>query len=73
HRPPASGSGFHEIMPDKVCASRPLSWAIVAPAYRLGLLLRDGCRSATVEPVIVTASVSGLVYISLDRWSDAGA
>jgi len=47
---PASGSGFHVIMPAKVTAGKADTSAIVAPSHRLGLLLRDSFKTATGEP-----------------------
>lgn len=47
---PASGSGFHVIMPAKVTAGKADTSPIVAPSHRLGLLLRDSFKAATGEP-----------------------
>lgn len=47
---PASGSGFHVIMPAKVTEGKADNSAIVEPSHRLGLLLRDTFKSATGEP-----------------------
>ncbi|MEE1823023.1 N-acetylmuramoyl-L-alanine amidase [Streptomyces sp. BE20] len=64
---PASGSGFHVIMPAKVVAGRADTSAIVAPSHRLGLLLRDGFRAATGEPYADYTASQGL-----DTRSDLG-
>ncbi|MER6302797.1 N-acetylmuramoyl-L-alanine amidase [Kitasatospora sp. NPDC001539] len=47
---PASGSGFHVIMPARVVAGKADNSAIVEPSHRLGLLLRDRFHAATGEP-----------------------
>ncbi|MET9617331.1 N-acetylmuramoyl-L-alanine amidase [Kitasatospora indigofera] len=64
---PASGSGFHVIMPAKVAAGRAANAAIVAPSHRLGLLLRDGFKAATGEPFADYIASQGL-----DTRSDLG-
>ncbi|WP_051970423.1 N-acetylmuramoyl-L-alanine amidase [Kitasatospora azatica] len=47
---PASGSGFHVIMPAKVVAGKADTTAITAPSHRLGLLVRDSFHTVTGEP-----------------------
>ncbi|WP_395296388.1 N-acetylmuramoyl-L-alanine amidase [Kitasatospora hibisci] len=64
---PAGGTGFHVIMPAKVVAGKADTSAIVAPSHRLGLLLRDGFRSATGEPYADYTASQGL-----DTRSDLG-
>ena len=64
---PASGSGFHVIMPAKVVAGRADTSAIVAPSHRLGLLLREKFRAATGEPYADYIAAQGL-----DTRSDLG-
>lgn len=64
---PASGSGFHVIMPAKVTAGKADTSAIVAPSRRLGLLLRDGFKAATGEPYASYIGEQGL-----DTRSDLG-
>ncbi|MFF1872481.1 N-acetylmuramoyl-L-alanine amidase [Kitasatospora herbaricolor] len=64
---PASGSGFHVIMPAKVAAGRAANAAIVAPSHRLGLLLRDSFKAATGEPFADYIAAQGL-----DTRSDLG-
>ncbi len=64
---PASGSGFHVIMPAKVTAGKSNTSAIVEPSHRLGLLLRDGFRAATGEPYADYVASQGL-----DTRSDLG-
>ncbi|MFC5664355.1 N-acetylmuramoyl-L-alanine amidase [Kitasatospora misakiensis] len=64
---PASGSGFHVIMPAKVTAGKANTSAIVEPSHRLGLLLRDGFRAATGEPYADYVASQGL-----DTRSDLG-
>ncbi|WP_371481887.1 N-acetylmuramoyl-L-alanine amidase [Kitasatospora sp. NBC_00315] len=64
---PASGSGFHVIMPAKVVAGRANTTAIVEPSHRLGLLLRDRFRAATGEPYADYIASQGL-----DTRSDLG-
>ncbi|MCC9311057.1 N-acetylmuramoyl-L-alanine amidase [Kitasatospora sp. RB6PN24] len=46
---PASGSGFHVIMPAKVVAGQADTTAITEPSHRLGLLVRDDFQHATGE------------------------
>ncbi|MFI9275201.1 N-acetylmuramoyl-L-alanine amidase [Kitasatospora sp. NPDC052896] len=46
---PASGSGFHVILPATVVAGQADTTAIVGPSRRLGLLIRDDFKAATGE------------------------
>ncbi|MGC0311715.1 N-acetylmuramoyl-L-alanine amidase [Kitasatospora acidiphila] len=46
---PASGSGFHVIMPAKVVAGQADTTAITEPSHQLGLLVRDDFQRATGE------------------------
>ncbi|MER7582863.1 N-acetylmuramoyl-L-alanine amidase [Kitasatospora sp. NPDC097691] len=64
---PASGSGFHVIMPAKVVAGKADNSAIVEPSHRLGLLLRDHFHTATGEPYADYIANQGL-----DTRSDLG-
>ncbi|MER5350542.1 N-acetylmuramoyl-L-alanine amidase [Kitasatospora sp. NPDC002551] len=64
---PASGSGFHVIMPAKVVAGRANTSAIVDPSHRLGLLLRENFHTATGEPYADYTASQGL-----DTRSDLG-
>ncbi|MEV7599201.1 N-acetylmuramoyl-L-alanine amidase [Kitasatospora sp. NPDC089797] len=64
---PASGSGFHVIMPAKVVAGKADNSAIVGPSHRLGLLLRDRFHAATGEPYADYIADEGL-----DTRSDLG-
>ncbi|MFC8449391.1 N-acetylmuramoyl-L-alanine amidase [Kitasatospora sp. NPDC057223] len=64
---PASGSGFHVIMPAKVTAGRADTSGIVASSHRLGLLLRDSFKAATGEPYADYIASQGL-----DTRSDLG-
>ncbi|MFI9363474.1 N-acetylmuramoyl-L-alanine amidase [Kitasatospora sp. NPDC053057] len=64
---PASGSGFHVIMPAKVVAGKADNSAIVEPSHRLGLLLRDRFHAATGEPYADYIADEGL-----DTRSDLG-
>ncbi|MEU3573779.1 N-acetylmuramoyl-L-alanine amidase, partial [Kitasatospora sp. NPDC036755] len=64
---PASGSGFHVIMPARVVAGKADNAAIVAPSHRLGLLLRDRFHAATGEPYADYIAKDGL-----DTRSDLG-
>ncbi|MFI8458691.1 N-acetylmuramoyl-L-alanine amidase [Kitasatospora sp. NPDC085464] len=64
---PASGSGFHVIMPAKVVAGKADNSAIVEPSHRLGLLLRDHFHAATGEPYADYIANQGL-----DTRSDLG-
>ncbi|OKJ10265.1 N-acetylmuramoyl-L-alanine amidase [Kitasatospora sp. CB01950] len=64
---PASGSGFHVIMPAKVVSGPADTSAIVDPSHRLGVLLRDTFTSGTGEP---TSSYIG--QQGLDTRSDLG-
>ncbi|MFE6870244.1 N-acetylmuramoyl-L-alanine amidase [Kitasatospora sp. NPDC057692] len=64
---PASGSGFHVIMPAKVVAGKADTSAIVDPSRRLGLLLRENFRAATGEPYADYTASQGL-----DTRSDLG-
>ncbi|MEU4113821.1 N-acetylmuramoyl-L-alanine amidase [Kitasatospora sp. NPDC028055] len=64
---PASGSGFHVIMPAKVVAGKADNSAIVEPSHRLGLLLRDRFHAATGEPYADYIADQGL-----DTRSDLG-
>ncbi|MFF4338424.1 N-acetylmuramoyl-L-alanine amidase [Kitasatospora sp. NPDC001540] len=47
---PASGTGFHVIMPARVVAGPADTSAIVDPSHRLGVLLRDAFKAGTGEP-----------------------
>ncbi|MEU9041242.1 MULTISPECIES: N-acetylmuramoyl-L-alanine amidase [unclassified Kitasatospora] len=64
---PASGSGFHVIMPAKVVAGKADNSSIVEPSHRLGLLLRDHFHTATGEPYADYIASQGL-----DTRSDLG-
>ncbi|MET9177714.1 N-acetylmuramoyl-L-alanine amidase [Kitasatospora aureofaciens] len=64
---PASGSGFHVILPAKVVAGKADNSAIVEPSHRLGLLLRDGFHAATGEPY-----ADYIAHDGLDTRSDLG-
>ncbi|MFF7459297.1 N-acetylmuramoyl-L-alanine amidase [Kitasatospora sp. NPDC008115] len=64
---PASGSGFHVIMPAKVVAGKANTSAIVDPSHRLGLLLRENFHRATGEPYADYTASQGL-----DTRSDLG-
>ncbi|MET8546593.1 N-acetylmuramoyl-L-alanine amidase [Kitasatospora sp. NPDC004799] len=64
---PASGSGFHVIMPGRVVAGKANTSAIVEPSRRLGLLLRDRFHAATGEPYADYVAEDGL-----DTRSDLG-
>ncbi|WP_344343199.1 N-acetylmuramoyl-L-alanine amidase, partial [Kitasatospora putterlickiae] len=64
---PASGSGFHVIMPAKVVAGKANTSAIVDPSHRLGLLLRENFHAATGEPYADYTASQGL-----DTRSDLG-
>ena len=64
---PASGSGFHVIMPARVTAGRADTSGIVASSHRLGLLLRDSFKAATGEPYADYIASQGL-----DTRSDLG-
>ncbi|MEV7772412.1 N-acetylmuramoyl-L-alanine amidase [Kitasatospora sp. NPDC086791] len=64
---PASGSGFHVIMPARVVAGKADNSAIVEPSHRLGLLLRDRFHAATGEPYADYIADQGL-----DTRSDLG-
>ncbi|WBP89085.1 N-acetylmuramoyl-L-alanine amidase [Kitasatospora cathayae] len=64
---PASGSGFHVIMPARVVAGKADNSAIVEPSHRLGLLLRDRFHAATGEPYADYVADEGL-----DTRSDLG-
>ncbi|MFD8707719.1 N-acetylmuramoyl-L-alanine amidase [Kitasatospora sp. NPDC059648] len=64
---PASGSGFHVIMPAKVVAGKADNSAIVEPSHRLGLVLRDSFHAATGEPYADYIAKEGL-----DTRSDLG-
>ncbi|MGW3179723.1 N-acetylmuramoyl-L-alanine amidase [Kitasatospora sp. NPDC001119] len=64
---PASGSGFHVIMPARVVAGKADNAAIVAPSRWLGLLLRDRFHAATGEPYADYIAKDGL-----DTRSDLG-
>ncbi|MGA5816306.1 N-acetylmuramoyl-L-alanine amidase [Kitasatospora sp. NPDC094028] len=57
---PASGSGFHVILPAKVTAGKADNSAIVEPSHRLGLLLREHFRAATGEPYADYTANEGL-------------
>ncbi len=47
---PASGTGFHVIMPARVVGGAADTSAIVDPSHRLGVLLRDAFEAGTGEP-----------------------
>ncbi len=64
---PASGSGFHVIMPALVTAGQADTSSIVAPSRRLGLLLRQDFKAATGEPYADYIAEQGL-----DTRSDLG-
>ncbi|WP_441246338.1 N-acetylmuramoyl-L-alanine amidase [Kitasatospora sp. McL0602] len=64
---PASGNGFHVIMPAKVTAGKADNSAIVSPSHRLGLLLRQDFKAATGEPYANYIGEQGL-----DTRSDLG-
>ncbi|MER7704853.1 N-acetylmuramoyl-L-alanine amidase [Kitasatospora sp. NPDC097605] len=64
---PASGTGFHVIMPAKVVAGKANTSAIVDPSHRLGLLLRENFQAATGEPYADYTASQGL-----DTRSDLG-
>ncbi|KQV05696.1 MULTISPECIES: N-acetylmuramoyl-L-alanine amidase [unclassified Kitasatospora] len=64
---PATGSGFHVIMPAQVKAGKADTGAIVAPSRRLGLLLREHFKAATGEPYADYIGEQGL-----DTRSDLG-
>ncbi|MDH6574968.1 N-acetylmuramoyl-L-alanine amidase [Kitasatospora sp. MAP5-34] len=64
---PASGSGFHVIMPAQVNAGKADTSAIVAPSHRLGVLVRDQFQAATGEPYSNYLGEQGL-----DTRSDLG-
>ncbi|GAA1972587.1 hypothetical protein GCM10009738_57440 [Kitasatospora viridis] len=64
---PASGSGFHVIMPAKVVAGKADNSAIVDPSHRFGLLLRSAFHDATGEPYADYVAEQGL-----DTRSDLG-
>ncbi|WP_308129739.1 N-acetylmuramoyl-L-alanine amidase [Kitasatospora aureofaciens] len=64
---PASGSGFHVILPAKVVAGKADNSAIVEPSHRLGLLLREQFQTATGEPYADYTAGDGL-----DTRSDLG-
>ncbi|MFJ9440568.1 N-acetylmuramoyl-L-alanine amidase [Kitasatospora sp. NPDC101235] len=64
---PASGSGFHVIMPARVAAGKADNTTIVAPSHRLGLLLREQFHAATGEPYADYIAKDGL-----DTRSDLG-
>ncbi|GGQ50864.1 N-acetylmuramoyl-L-alanine amidase [Kitasatospora griseola] len=64
---PASGSGFHVIMPAKVVAGPADTSAIVDPSHRLGVLLRDTFKAQTGEPTSTYIGQQGL-----DTRSDLG-
>ncbi|MGW7583111.1 N-acetylmuramoyl-L-alanine amidase [Kitasatospora sp. NPDC054768] len=64
---PASGSGFHVIMPARVVAGKADNAAIVDPSHRLGLLLRERFHAATGEPYADYIAKDGL-----DTRSDLG-
>ncbi|MFE9427929.1 N-acetylmuramoyl-L-alanine amidase [Kitasatospora sp. NPDC006697] len=57
---PASGSGFHVIMPAKVVAGKADNSAVVAPSHTFGLLLRDAFHQATGEPFADYVADQGL-------------
>ncbi|WP_425556176.1 N-acetylmuramoyl-L-alanine amidase [Kitasatospora nipponensis] len=64
---PASGSGFHVILPAKVVAGVADNAAIVDPSRRLGLLVRQKFQAATGEPYADYIADQGL-----DTRSDLG-
>lgn len=64
---PASGSGFHVIMPAKVVAGKADNSAIVDPSHQLGLAIRDSFHAATGEPYADYIADQGL-----DTRSDLG-
>ncbi|GLW72402.1 N-acetylmuramoyl-L-alanine amidase [Kitasatospora phosalacinea] len=64
---PASGTGFHVIMPARVVAGPADTSAIVDPSHRLGVLLRDAFRAGTGEPYSSYIGQQGL-----DTRSDLG-
>ncbi|MFB7471264.1 N-acetylmuramoyl-L-alanine amidase [Kitasatospora sp. NPDC056184] len=64
---PASGSGFHVIMPAKVVSGKANTSAITDPSHRLGLLLRENFQAATGEPYADYTASQGL-----DTRSDLG-
>ncbi|MGW4381602.1 N-acetylmuramoyl-L-alanine amidase [Kitasatospora sp. NPDC004531] len=64
---PASGTGFHVIMPGRVVAGPADTAAIVDPSHRLGVLLRDAFKAGTGEP---TSSYIG--QQGLDTRTDLG-
>ncbi|MFF7631945.1 N-acetylmuramoyl-L-alanine amidase [Kitasatospora sp. NPDC008050] len=64
---PASGSGFHVIMPAKVVAGKADNSAIVDPSHQLGLAIRDSFHAATGEPYADYVADQGL-----DTRSDLG-
>ncbi|MQS12012.1 N-acetylmuramoyl-L-alanine amidase [Streptomyces kaniharaensis] len=64
---PASGSGFHVILPARVVAGKADNSAIVEPSRRLGLLLREQFHAATGEPYADYTANDGL-----DTRSDLG-
>ncbi|WP_329583937.1 N-acetylmuramoyl-L-alanine amidase [Kitasatospora sp. NBC_01250] len=64
---PASGSGFHVIMPAKVVAGKADNSAIVGPSHQLGLAIRDTFHAATGEPYADYVADQGL-----DTRSDLG-
>ncbi|RAJ42757.1 N-acetylmuramoyl-L-alanine amidase [Kitasatospora sp. SolWspMP-SS2h] len=47
---PASGTGFHVILPGRVVDGAADTSPIVGPSHRLGVLLRDAFRAGTGEP-----------------------
>ncbi|MGW6915416.1 N-acetylmuramoyl-L-alanine amidase [Kitasatospora sp. NPDC054939] len=58
---PASGSGFHVIVPGRVSVPGKVdNSAIVAPSQRLGTLLRDSFKAATNEPYASYVAKQGL-------------
>ncbi|MFD8600457.1 N-acetylmuramoyl-L-alanine amidase [Kitasatospora sp. NPDC059646] len=57
---PASGSGFHVIMPGRVVAGPADTAALVDPSHRLGVLLRDAFRAGTGEPTSTYIGQQGL-------------
>ncbi|WP_408607464.1 N-acetylmuramoyl-L-alanine amidase [Kitasatospora mediocidica] len=64
---PATGSGFHVIMPAEVKGGAADTGPIVAPSHRLGLLLREKFQAATAEPYADYVAQQGL-----DTRSDLG-
>ncbi|MEV4559779.1 N-acetylmuramoyl-L-alanine amidase [Kitasatospora sp. NPDC049285] len=64
---PASGSGFHVIMPARVTAGVADTSGIVDPSHRLGVLLRDTFKAGTGEPYADYIGQQGL-----DTRSDLG-